>query len=201
MTPIWLKWDVCGICWYRAGIKPMVPIGGGGSWPWSYGSWIFNRCLSPLMLWFRLLLRARCTTLCDKVCQWLVAGRWFSAVPPVSCTNKTDPHDMTEILLKVALNTIKPTKPNYLVLCIILQTDVKNNRKLINIFTMLKMNIGIYVLLVTGYWYLLTEIVHAYTLSIGTISCLISTFSNTLRSPGCWCRKKRWKSHWNSCGC
>jgi hypothetical protein len=26
--------------------------------------------------------------------------------------NKTDRHDITEILLKVALNTIKPTKPN-----------------------------------------------------------------------------------------
>jgi hypothetical protein len=30
---------------------------------------------------------------------------WFS---PVSSTNKTDHHDITEILLKVALNTIKP---------------------------------------------------------------------------------------------
>jgi hypothetical protein len=29
---------------------------------------------------------------------------------PVSSTNKTDPHDITEILLKVALSTIKPTK-------------------------------------------------------------------------------------------
>ena len=29
---------------------------------------------------------------------------WFS---PVSCTNKTDRHDITEILLKVVLNTIK----------------------------------------------------------------------------------------------
>jgi hypothetical protein len=29
----------------------------------------------------------------------------FSAVSPVSSTNKTDHHDITEILLKVALNT------------------------------------------------------------------------------------------------
>jgi hypothetical protein len=35
-----------------------------------------------------------------------VAGLWFS---PVSSTNKTDHHDITEILLKVALNTIKLT--------------------------------------------------------------------------------------------
>ena len=40
------------------------------------------------------------------VCQWLAAGRWFTPGPPVSSTNKTDRHDITEILLKVALNTI-----------------------------------------------------------------------------------------------
>ena len=37
----------------------------GPSWPWSYGSWIYshlcNRCLSPLKLWVRILLMARCT--------------------------------------------------------------------------------------------------------------------------------------------
>jgi hypothetical protein len=35
---------------------------------------------------------------------------WFSPGPPVSSTNKTDRHDITEILLKMALNTIKQTK-------------------------------------------------------------------------------------------
>ena len=49
------------------------------------------------------------TTLCDKVCRWLLTGRWFSPSPPVSSTNKTDRHDVTEILLKVSLNTIKQT--------------------------------------------------------------------------------------------
>jgi hypothetical protein len=44
-----------------------------------------------------------------KVCQWLATGRWFSPGPPVSSTNKTDRHDITELLLKVALNTIKQT--------------------------------------------------------------------------------------------
>jgi hypothetical protein len=43
----------------------------GPSWPWSYGSWIknnlCNQCLSPLMLRVRMSIRARCTTLCDKV--------------------------------------------------------------------------------------------------------------------------------------
>jgi hypothetical protein len=61
------------------------------------------------MLWVWISFIARCTTLCDKVCQWLDACQWFSPDPPVSSTNKTDRHDITEILLKVALNTIKPT--------------------------------------------------------------------------------------------
>ena len=73
------------------------------SWTWSYGSWIYdyeicNQCLSPLMLWVRIPLRLGVldTTLCDK-------GSTL-----VSSTNKTDRHDtcITEILLKVALNTI-----------------------------------------------------------------------------------------------
>jgi hypothetical protein len=66
------------------------------SWPWSYGSWIYK-------------IRVRCTTLYDIVCQCLATGWWFSPGPPVSSTNKTDRHYITEILLKVALNTIKPT--------------------------------------------------------------------------------------------
>ena len=41
------------------------------------------------------------TTLCDSVCQWLATGQWFSPGTPVSSTNKTDHHNITEILLKV----------------------------------------------------------------------------------------------------
>jgi hypothetical protein len=44
-----------------------------------------------------------------KVCQLLVAGQWFSPCSPVSSINKTDRHEIAEILLKVALNTIKQT--------------------------------------------------------------------------------------------
>ena len=51
------------------------------------------------------------TTLCDKVCQWLAAGQWFSPGNPVYPTNKTNCHDITEILMKVALNTLTPN-PN-----------------------------------------------------------------------------------------
>ena len=39
----------------------------------------------------------------QAVCQWLVVGQWFSLV---SSTNKTDRHNITEMLLKVVLNTI-----------------------------------------------------------------------------------------------
>ena len=44
-----------------------------------------------------------------KVCQCLVAGLWFSLGIPVSSTNKTDHHDIAEILLIVVLNTITLT--------------------------------------------------------------------------------------------
>ena len=38
------------------------------------------------------------TTLCDKVCQRLATGRWFSPGIPVSPTNKTDRHDLIDIM-------------------------------------------------------------------------------------------------------
>ena len=40
-----------------------------------------------------------------------MAGLWFSPGSPVSSTNKTDRHDMTEILLKVAFSTISSPPP------------------------------------------------------------------------------------------
>ena len=73
---------------------------------WIY-NYLCNPYLSPLMLLVWIPLMARCTTLCDKVCQWHAAGGWFSQGAPVSSTNKTNLHDIAEILLKVALNTIK----------------------------------------------------------------------------------------------
>jgi hypothetical protein len=59
-------------------------------------------------LWVRITLRGGVldTTLCDKVCQWLSTGLWFSSV---SSSNKTDLCTKTDILLKVALNTITLT--------------------------------------------------------------------------------------------
>jgi hypothetical protein len=47
-----------------------------------------------------------------------VTDRWFSTDPPVSSTNKTDRNDIREILLKVALNTIKQAnKQTNIILC------------------------------------------------------------------------------------
>jgi hypothetical protein len=45
----------------------------------------------------------------DKVCQLLAQGRGFSPGTLASSITKTGRHDIAEILLKVGLNTIKPT--------------------------------------------------------------------------------------------
>jgi hypothetical protein len=45
----------------------------------------------------------------DKVYQLLAHGRWFSPGTPASSTTKIGHHDIVEILLNVALNTIKQT--------------------------------------------------------------------------------------------
>jgi hypothetical protein len=42
-------------------------------------------------------------------CVSAVENMWFSPGTPVSFTNKSNRHDVTEILLKVALNTITLT--------------------------------------------------------------------------------------------
>jgi hypothetical protein len=85
----------------------------GPSWSWWYVSWIYNyllcnQCLPPIKLWVRTRSWRGVldTTLCDKVCKWLATGLWFPPVTPVSSTNKTDRHEITEILLKVTVNTI-----------------------------------------------------------------------------------------------
>ena len=54
-------------------------------------------------------------TLCDQVCLRLTTDRWFSHGTPVSSTNKTDRHDITDIFLKVVLNTITLNKREILV--------------------------------------------------------------------------------------
>jgi hypothetical protein len=54
--------------------------------------------------------KKECTQLAaasDKDYQLLAHGRWVSPGTPASSTTKTGRHDIAEILLKVALNTIK----------------------------------------------------------------------------------------------
>jgi hypothetical protein len=53
-------------------------------------------------------------TLGDKVYRWLATGRWFFPGTSVSSTNKTDRHDIAEILLKVVF-TINQTIHNYVI--------------------------------------------------------------------------------------
>jgi hypothetical protein len=78
------------------------------SW-WVRANYLCNQCPSPIKLWFRLPLMARSvlnSTFCDKVCQWRTSGRWIYPGTPVSSNNRTGRHDITEIVLKMALNTI-----------------------------------------------------------------------------------------------
>jgi hypothetical protein len=41
-------------------------------------------------LWVRISINARCTPLCNKICQWLATARWFSPGTPVSSIKKND---------------------------------------------------------------------------------------------------------------
>ena len=53
------------------------------------------------------ILCTRLTAASDKAYQLLAHGRWFSPRTLASYTTKTGRHDIAEILLKVALSTIK----------------------------------------------------------------------------------------------
>jgi hypothetical protein len=83
-------------------------------WSCSYDSWIYNylcnQCLSPLTLWIRIPLMARCTRY-NIMWQSLsvTCGRsvFFFTDTLVSSTNKTDRQSWYNWnLLKVVLNTI-----------------------------------------------------------------------------------------------
>jgi hypothetical protein len=86
--------------------------------------WIYNylcdQRLSPLTLriWIPPRRGALDTTLRDKVCQWLAAGRWFSLGSPVFSTKTTDRHDIGELLLNVALSTITLTITHSKQICV-----------------------------------------------------------------------------------
>ena len=60
-------------------------------------------CAIIKKLWVETPLIARCTR---YNIMWFVTGRRFSPGTLVLSTNKTDRHDISEILLEVALNTL-----------------------------------------------------------------------------------------------
>jgi hypothetical protein len=90
-------------------------------------------------------LQKRCTRLAaasDKEYQLLAHGRWFSPGTPASFSTKTGPHDIVEILLKVALSTINQIKSNIIVLmaavvsvvCLLLKCEYWHNIYIYNWF-------------------------------------------------------------------
>ena len=66
---------------------------------------IFNRCISSLKLWVQILITARCTRYLMWKSLFVTNTCGRSVVFSRPSINKTDHHDITEILLKVALNT------------------------------------------------------------------------------------------------
>ena len=92
----------------------------GPLWSWSYGSLIYNnlcnQCLSSLMFRVRTQVRPGVldTTLCDKVCQWLATGLWFSPGTPVSSTNKTECNKYNWNIVESGINTTTLTHAGYI---------------------------------------------------------------------------------------
>jgi hypothetical protein len=90
----------------------------GGSMSWQLDYLTTHTSLSPIRRGFVpgfVSYKKGCSRLAaasDKVYQLLAHGRWFSPGTLASSTNKTGRHDIAEILLKVALNTINQIKSN-----------------------------------------------------------------------------------------
>ena len=91
---------------------------------------ICNQYLSPLTLWVWIPLRRGVLdpTLCDKVCQRCIRLVVLSGYS----TKKTYCHNITEILLKVALNTISNTVVCHIHFCTcthLLHPEIHKNKK------------------------------------------------------------------------
>jgi len=88
------------------------------SWSWSYGSWIYNYLYNQKPITTKAVCSNRtdavCTR-CDKVCQWLTTGRWFSPgtlkLTPRYSWNIVEsgvkPHNPTLTLVKMTLKNRK----------------------------------------------------------------------------------------------
>ena len=97
-----IQWNVLNVCMNSQWDPPVLCVN-------------CMHFISPLTLWGRIQHRRGVldTTLCDNVCKWLATGRWLSPGTQVSSTNMTDSHDISEMLLKVAFNTI-PITPHHI---------------------------------------------------------------------------------------
>ena len=85
----------------------------GPSWSWSYGSLILSLTVQSVPITTEVVssnpVHGEVYSIQHyviKFCQWLVTDRRFSLGTMVSSSNKTDRHDITEVLLKVAFNII-----------------------------------------------------------------------------------------------
>ena len=74
------------------------------------GRMMSGRMMTGRMMTGRMMTGRMMTVFVRLLHSYLV---WFSQGTLVFSTKKTDCHDITEILLKVALNTIKPTNVSY----------------------------------------------------------------------------------------
>ena len=90
-------------------------------WPWSMVveyTYAINVYSSSLIFWVQILPMARCARYSFMWSSLSVtcACRWLSPGAHISFINKTNRHDIAEILLKVALNTITLTQIYHTVL-------------------------------------------------------------------------------------
>ena len=99
-----------GIWLYRININDK-----GSSWTSSHGVFTTTNAICVYHHWCCEFESRSCGGIQHYVITfvtwWLATGGWFSPGPPIFSTNKTDRHDIAEILLKVALNTINRTEP------------------------------------------------------------------------------------------
>ena len=86
----------------------------GSSWSWSYASWIYNYLMQSVPITTKFVISNTAhgelysiqhVIKLVRVLRQLVSCRYTG-----STTNKTDHHDITDILLKLALNTTNQTK-------------------------------------------------------------------------------------------
>ena len=76
---------------------------------------VFDKKTFPLVNWFmsnKRRARVAQWIAIDKGDQLLAYGRWFFPGTPASSTTKTDPHDIADILLKMALKHQKINQIN-----------------------------------------------------------------------------------------